>query len=161
MAEAKKAALKTAEAKTETKLPDTKTMTSKVEAGKVNEVKKGDVKAEPAKPEAVKADPVKKESVRKPAAAKKPAAVKKPMVPGKTATRVVTAQKTEVSEVVNFEFNEKSYTSDELLKIAKDVFKYDLKMKANDLKSINLYVKPEENLAYYVINGDITGSFLI
>jgi len=30
-----------------------------------------------------------------------------------------------------------------------------------DLKSIELYVKPEENRAYFVINGDITGNFHI
>ena len=30
-----------------------------------------------------------------------------------------------------------------------------------DIQSIELYVKPEENTAYYVINGDVTGSFFI
>lgn len=33
--------------------------------------------------------------------------------------------------------------------------------KAADLKSLNLYVKPEENMAYYVFNDDETGSFPI
>lgn len=33
--------------------------------------------------------------------------------------------------------------------------------KASDLKSINLYVKPEENMAYYVFNDDETGSFAL
>ena len=45
--------------------------------------------------------------------------------------------------------------------IAKDVWKYDLKQKVSDLKSVELYVKPEENQAYYVINGEHTGSFFI
>lgn len=31
--------------------------------------------------------------------------------------------------------------------------------KLADLKSLDLYVKPEENMAYYVFNGDISGSF--
>ena len=30
-----------------------------------------------------------------------------------------------------------------------------------DLKDIKIYIKPEENKAYYVINGDITGSVWI
>lgn len=33
--------------------------------------------------------------------------------------------------------------------------------KAADLKSLNLYVKPEENMVYYVFNDDETGSFAI
>lgn len=33
--------------------------------------------------------------------------------------------------------------------------------KAAELKSLNLYVKPEENMAYYVFNDDETGSFSI
>lgn len=31
--------------------------------------------------------------------------------------------------------------------------------KLADLKSLNIYVKPEENMAYYVFNDDISGSF--
>ena len=33
--------------------------------------------------------------------------------------------------------------------------------KEEDLKTVELYVKPEENTTYYVINGSITGSFFI
>ena len=44
------------------------------------------------------------------------------------------------------------------MKIAKDVWKYDLKQKAGDLTNVELYVKPEENKVYYVMNS-ITGSF--
>lgn len=47
------------------------------------------------------------------------------------------------------------------MSIAKDVWRYDLKQKPADLKNIELYVKPEESVAYYVINGEVTGSFYI
>ena len=47
------------------------------------------------------------------------------------------------------------------MKIAKDVWKYDLKQKAGDLTSVELYVKPEEQAVYYVMNGEFTGSFVI
>ena len=45
------------------------------------------------------------------------------------------------------------------MKIAKDVWKYDLNQKAGDFKSVELYVKPEESVVYYVINGEVKGSF--
>ena len=32
---------------------------------------------------------------------------------------------------------------------------------AADLTSVELYVKPEENMVYYVMNKEITGSFYI
>lgn len=33
--------------------------------------------------------------------------------------------------------------------------------KVSDIASLNIYVKPEENMAYYVFNDDVTGSFSI
>ena len=33
--------------------------------------------------------------------------------------------------------------------------------KEADLNTVELYVKPEEGLCYYVFNGDITGNFVI
>lgn len=130
---------------------------------------KAAVKAEPkaaaeAKKE-VKAAPEVKAEVKK-APAKKAAAVKKTAVkkaPAKKAAapKKAAAKKAEVKETVNFQFSGKSYTPDALLSICKDVWKYDLNGKEEDFKSVELYVKPEENTTYYVINGDITGSFFI
>lgn len=111
---------------------------------------KEEVKAAPAKKEAVKKAPVKKMPVKKTAAAKKEP-VKKEAEP----------KKAEVKASVNFQFSGKSYTPEDLLNICKDVWKYDLNGKEEDLKSVELYVKPEENTTYYVINGYITGSFFI
>ena len=79
----------------------------------------------------------------------------------KAAVRKPAAKKAEVNETVNFQFNGKSYTPEDLVKSCKDVWKYDLNGKEEDIKSIELYVKPEENTTYYVINGDVTGSFFI
>lgn len=31
--------------------------------------------------------------------------------------------------------------------------------KVKDLVSVDVYIKPEENKCYYVLNGEITGSF--
>ena len=47
-----------------------------------------------------------------------------------------------------------------LIKEAKEIWTKSGK-KAADLKSLNLYIKPEENTAYYVFNDDESGSFVI
>ena len=116
---------------------------------------KAEVKAEPAKAE-VKAAPAKAEVKAAPAkaAAKKPAAKK-------AAAKKPAAKATDVKVSVNVQFGGKSYTTEDLVKIAKDVWKYDLKQKAADFKSVELYVKPEDGMTYYVINGKEAGSFYI
>ena len=89
----------------------------------------------------------------------------------KTATKKAVEKTAEVAEKktatkkvkceMQLQFAGKSYTQDELMKIAKDVWKYDLKQKVGDLKTVELYVKPEESAVYYVMNKDFTGSFAI
>ena len=100
---------------------------------------------------------VKKEEVKEAVKAAAPAAEVK--APEKAAPAKKAAVK--VQESVNFQFSGKSYTDADLLKICRDVWKYDLNGKEEDLKTVELYVKPEENTTYYVINGSITGSFFI
>ena len=67
----------------------------------------------------------------------------------------------EVEETVNFQFSGKSYTPDDLMKIFRDVWKYDMNGREEDIRNVELYVKPEENTTYFVVNGSITGSFFI
>lgn len=124
---------------------------------KAEAVKTEAVKAEAVKTETAKKEPVKAETVKKPVvkAAEKKEAAKKP------AAKKPAAKKAELKSDVHIQFDGKSYTQEDLLKIAKDVWKYDLKQKAGDLVSIELYVKPEESMAYYVMNKDFTGSFYI
>lgn len=140
------------------------------------EIKKAEVKEE------VKTPVKETEEIKKPAAAKKAVAIKKtpvkkaavkkpadkPAKPVKAAAekapakkKVVKAVAKKATEAVHFQFSGKSYTSEDLVKICKDVWKYDLDGKEEDFKSVELYVKPEENTTYYVINGNITGSFFI
>ena len=136
MADIKKAAVAAkpvAKAVAATKPAEAKVEEKKVEAKKAVEEKK----AVPAK----KAAAPKKETAKKAAPAKKEATVK-------AATKVS----------VNLQFAGKEYTED-FEKMAKDVWQYDLGNKAADLKSVDLYVKPEENKVYYVMNGDVTGDF--
>ena len=108
-------------------------------------------KAEAAKVEAVKVEAVKVEAPKaEKKVEKKAATVKEPA-----------AKKVEVKNTVHVQFAGKSYSQDDLVKMAKDVWKYDLKQKASDFKSVELYVKPEESIVYYVINKEFTGSFYI
>ena len=48
---------------------------------------------------------------------------------------------------------------EDLVKIARDVWQFDLHKKPEDFKAVELYVKTEESTVYYVINGNVTGSF--
>lgn len=116
-------------------------------------VAKTEPAAEPKKEETKKAAAAKKTTTRK-TAAKKVTAKKE------TAKKAAPAEKkAAVKETVHVQFADKSYTSEDLVKIAKDVWKYDLNQKVSDFKSVELYVKPEESVVYYVINGEVKGSF--
>ena len=121
-----------------------------------------------AKTEAVKAEaaPAKAEAkpAAKKAAAKKPAAkktaAKKPATKKPAAAKTPAAKKADVSAKVVLQLGEREYNEAALVKIAKDVWKFDLGKNPADLKKIELYIKPEENKVYYVMNGE-SGDFNI
>lgn len=146
MATTKKPVAKVAEVK------EVKAVPVKAEEVKVEEVK-AEVKAEAKKAPAKKAATPKKEAVKK--AEVKTEAKKAP------AKKAAAPKKEEVKVSVNVQFAGRSLSTEDLVKMAKDVWKYDLKQKAADFKSVELYVKPEEFKAYFVINGKEAGSFAI
>lgn len=86
------------------------------------------------------------------APAKKPAAKK-------TAAKKTTAKKAEVQAAVSVQFSGKEYTTEKLVEIAKDVWQYDLGQAPEEFKTVELYVKTEESAVFYVINGEVSGSF--
>ena len=113
-------------------------------------IAKPEVKAEaPAKAAAKKPAAKKAAAAKKPAAAKKVAAEKKPA-----------AAKKAVSAKVVLQLGEREYTEAKLVEIAKDVWKFDLGKDPAELKKVELYIKPEENKVYYVMNGE-SGDFNI
>lgn len=150
-----------------------KTTAAKDETAKVADTKTDEVKtakeAPAAKTETTTTVTEARKPGRKPAAEKapakkpgrKPAAEKKAPAKKETVKEETADKKTEVKESVHVQFGGKSYSSKELVKIAKDVWVYDLNQAEKDFKSVELYVKPEENIVYYVINGDVQGSFNI
>ena len=112
-----------------------------------------EVNAVPA--EEVKNEEPKKTRTRK-ASTKKTAAEKKTT----TKTAKVSAKKA-VEAAVVLQFDGKEYSNEDLVKIAKDVWKYDLKQKVGDFKKVKLFVKPEESKVYFVINDEVKGEFVI
>ena len=86
---------------------------------------------------------------------RKTKAVKKETASAKTETAKKPAEKC----TLHIQYAGRSYAQEDLVKIAKDVWRYDEKRKVGELESIELYVKPEENKVYYVMNGEVTGNF--
>lgn len=150
---------------------------------KKTEPVKATVKATPVKPVATVAAPVVKEPEKKEevkaeakaavketvkketkAPAKKAVAKKAPAKKAAKTEEKPAAKKTAkkaAKRVINLQFAGKSYSVEDLEKIAEDVWKYDLHKENEGYESLELYVKPEESIAYYVFNGEISGSFFI
>ena len=154
--EAVKAGAKVSEKAEEVKAPAAKKAAApKKAAAKKETAKKETIKKTTTRKTAAKTAPAKTEAA---AAETAPAAEAKPAkAPAKRAAK----KSAEVKGNVTVQFSGKSYSTEDLVKIAKDVWKYDLGKDEADFKSVELYVKPEESSVYYVVNGDVTGSFNI
>lgn len=132
--------------------PVAKKETMKKEAPK-KEAPKKEVKVEAkaaktAPKKEVKAAPAPKKETAKKTAEKKVADKKAPEK--KTA---------EVVKNTYIQFQSVQYHEETILKMAEQVWTKDLKNKLADLKSMELYVKPEEKMVYYVFNKKVTGGF--
>lgn len=75
----------------------------------------------------------------------------------KAAAKKAPAKKTAVKEAVYLQYLGKEINKDDLMKQVKEIWTKDLKHKVSEMKSVTLYLKPEENAAYYVINEETTG----
>lgn len=119
-----------------------KEITAKAEAVKTEPVKTEAPKAEPVKEAAPKKAPAKKVVAKKETASKKEAAPKK--APAKKAEK-------ETEAAVVIQYAGKEIAAKEILERAKLAFT-DANPGAK-IDNIVLYVKPEEDVAYYVVNG--------
>ena len=110
-----------------------------------------------------------KKAAAKTMAEKKESAVKTPTVEKETAKAVETkaaktvekktaAKKAAVKEQIVLQFAGKEIETAEMMKQVKDYWTKGLKNKVGDMKSVTLYLKPEESKVYFVVNGDVTGS---
>ncbi|MDO4614279.1 MAG: DUF6465 family protein [Lachnospiraceae bacterium] len=83
---------------------------------------------------AVKEEAAKKETVKKET---------------KTAAKKTTAKKAEVKAALTIEFAGQQFSADEIVKKATAAAEAQ-----GEVKTLEIYVKPEENAAYYVVNGE-------
>lgn len=110
------------------------------EAGKTEETEKEAVK------ETVKTE----KPAAKKAAAKKPAAKR-------TTTRKTAAKKAAATEIF-IQFGGKEVYAKDIETSIRNIWTEELGRKEAELEDMKVYIKPEEGKAYYVINGDVTGS---
>lgn len=129
----------------------------KAEAVKVNEPAKAvenasKAVAAPAKEAEVKAAPVKEAAVKEEKAPAKKAA------PKKAAAKTTTAKtaKEAVSQNVYIQFAGKEVKTGDLVEQVKALWMAE-GHRASSIKSLEVYVKPEDAAAYYVINGKENG----
>lgn len=154
MAETKKTATVKPVAKAAAAPADTKT--EEVKATPAASAAKAEPAAEPKK--TTRKTTTRKTTAKK-APAKKTAAEKKTTAKKETVKKTTAAKKEAVKATFHLQFAGKAYTTEDLVKIAKDVWQYDLNQNVDDFKTVELYVKPEENVVYYVINGEVNGNF--
>ena len=69
--------------------------------------------------------------------------------------------KKEATAEVYIQFMGREVYTKNILSNVRRIWTDELGKKEKDLKDIKIYIKTEENKAYYVINGDITGSVWI
>lgn len=155
--------------KTETK-PTAKPAVKKAEPKKAVAKSAAKPAVKKAEPKKAAAKPVAKPAVKKvepKKAAAKPAA--KPAVkkaePKKAAAKpaVKKAEPKKAAMVQNtyIQYQNETYNEADLVALAEKLWTKDMKKKAADLKSLELYIKPQERMAYCVFNKKETGSFAI
>ncbi len=136
----------------------TRTTTKKAEPKSTTAKKTANVKEAPVKnvaaetvtetAEAAEKAPAKK-SVAKKTAAK--TATKK------TTTRTTAKKAAPANTEVYVQFWGKEVYAKDVVENVKKIWTEEMGKKESDLKDLKVYIKPEDNGAHYVINGDITG----
>lgn len=86
----------------------------------------------------------------------KTAAAPKKTTTRKTTAARKTAPKANTEVYIQF-WGKEVYAKDVVARI-KDVWTKEMGKKESELKDLKVYIKPEENMAHYVINGDVFGS---
>lgn len=169
-----KKTVKAEPAKTETKAAKAETVkaadkTVKAESAKAIETKKDTTKKLETKAAVLVDTPAEKAAEKttakktapKKTAAKKTTAVKKTTAKKTTTVKKTAAEKAEIKTEIFLQFSGKEYTQDEILQKVKDIWTYDLNNNVDDIKDVQIYLKPEESAAYYVVNGNTTGKVVL
>ena len=125
-----------------------------VKSTKSSIIEKETAKAEPKTKEAAKAEPKAKEAAKAEPKAKEAA---------KAEPKAKEAAKSSVKKVVTpvtyVQYQNQSYDTDSIMNKAEDIWTLEMKKKVSELKSLAVYIKPEEKKVYCVYNDTETGSF--
>lgn len=143
-----------AKASVETKAAE-KTAEVKPAAEKPVEEKTAEVKSAEEKTTAVKSEEPTKKTAAKKTTIRKTTAAKKTTT--KTAAKTTAAKKAEPVTEVYVQYWGKEIHTSEVADRIKKIWTEDMGKKASELKDLKIYIKPEDNGAHYVINGDVTG----
>lgn len=102
----------------------------------------------------------KKETVKK-TAAKKPAAKKSTTAKKADTKKTVskTVQNIEAKTVI--QYSGKEITASDILETVKKIWVEKFQGKLEEIKTIEIYIKPEENKAYFVVNGLSNGDYFV
>ena len=143
-----------AKASVETKAAE-KTAEVKPAAEKPVEEKTAEVKSAEEKTTAVKSEEPAKKTAAKKTTTRKTSTAKKTTT--KTAAKTTAAKKAEPVTEVYVQYWGKEIHTSEVADRIKKIWTEDMGKKASELKDLKIYIKPEDNGAHYVINGDVTG----
>ena len=143
-----------AKASVETKAAE-KTAEVKPAAAKPIEEKTAEVKSDEEKTTAVKSEEPAKKTAAKKTTTRKTAAAKKTTT--RTTAKTTAAKKAEPVTEVYVQYWGKEIHTSEVADRIKKIWTEDMGKKASELKDLKIYIKPEDNGAHYVINGDVTG----
>lgn len=91
---------------------------------------------------------------KKSAAAETKTTTKKTTGETETAAKKTTTRKTSEKVVTKVQFGGAEYDVNEIVEASKAAYKADNKAA---IKSVKVYIKPEDKAAYYVINDDVSG----
>ena len=142
------------------KTDDAKASVETKAAEKPVETKNAEVKPVEEKPAAAKAEEPAKKTTAKKTTARKTAAKKttaKTTTAKTTATRRTATKKAEPATEVYVQYWGKEIHTSEVADRIKKIWTDDMGKKSSDLKDLKIYIKPEDNGAHYVINGEVTG----
>ena len=116
--------------------------------------KKAELKTSTAKPATEKEAPAKKTTTVK-AAVK--GTVKKPTTRKTTVRKTASKKAVSLNTEVYVQWLGKEVYERDIIENIKKVWTEEMGKKESELVDLKIYIKPEDNGAHYVINGDITG----
>ena len=84
-----------------------------------------------------------------------PKAAAKPIVEKEAATKKTPAKKSEIKTTFSIQFlDTREWSEKEILKAVKEIWTKNYKRKIGEIKTVDYYIKQEENAVYFVVNGD-------